>query len=238
MHSPLAPGASLGKAALCPLHRIEAAQLGFHTPCLHPLPSRCFASRPLTHGRNIPLCNSNQCEPVQHAQQTKPVLQSHSLSSEPTPTSFFCLFVVCGASVTLDVWLNCAVPNQLMPCAPLAVSSPPWGGGTRSKKKNQVGRDACALPDPYEPSWCFNVSVKEHTHFFLGLVPTPLMPQKKRGGRKDYTRELQLLRRLFVGFGRACCYFLAVLYLLIEMDWGLLWVLLVGFLRSTFLCIT
>ena len=42
--------------------------------------------------------------------------------------------------------------------------------------------------------------------------------KKKGGGRKDYTRELQLLRRLFVGFGRACCYFLAVLYLLIEMD--------------------
>ena len=95
----------------------------------------------------------------------------------------------------------------------------PLGGGTRSKKKKKktVGRDA--LPDPYEPSWCFNVSVKEHTHFFLGLVPTPLMPKKKKGGgRKDHTRELQLLRRLFVGFGRACCYFLAVLYLLIEMD--------------------
>ena len=61
---------------------------------------------------------------------------------------------------------------------------PLGGGGTRLKKKNQVGRDACALPDPYEPSWCFNVSVKEHTHFFLGLVPTPLMPKKKRGGKE------------------------------------------------------
>ena len=29
-----------------------------------------------------------------------------------------------------SVWLNGAVPNQLMPCAPLAVSSPPWGGDT------------------------------------------------------------------------------------------------------------
>ena len=83
------------------------------------------------------------------------------------------------------------------------------------------------LPDAYEPSWCFNVSVKENTHFFLGLVPTPLMNQnkkkrkkkkKKGGGKKNYTRELQLLRRLFIGYGRACCYFLAVLYLLIEMD--------------------
>ena len=30
------PRCLFGKAALCPLHRIEAAQLGFHTPCLHP----------------------------------------------------------------------------------------------------------------------------------------------------------------------------------------------------------
>ena len=46
-----------------------------------------------------------------------------------------------------------------------------------------------------------------------------MLKKKKIGGRrKDHTRELQLLRRLFVGFGRAYCYFHAGLYLLIEMD--------------------
>ena len=44
--------------------------------------------------------------------------------------------------------------------------------------------------------------------FFLIII--------NRGG--DYTRELQMLRRLFVGNGRTRCYFLAELYLLFMMD--------------------
>ena len=44
--------------------------------------------------------------------------------------------------------------------------------------KKKVRRNECAL-GPFEPSWCFNVSVKERTHSFLGLVPTPLMSKKK-----------------------------------------------------------
>ena len=50
--------------------------------------------------------------------------------------------------------------------------------------------------------------------------------------KKTHTREMQLLRRLtvgklqmlrrlFVGYGRASCYFLAEPYLLFVMDWGL-----------------
>ena len=43
-----------------------------------------------------------------------------------------------------------ALPNQFMPCAPLAVSSPPWGGDTSSKKKMSGGmfvhQDLFGLP--------------------------------------------------------------------------------------------
>ena len=67
-------------------------------------------------------------------------------------------------------------------CCPLS----PLGGAeqkNKKKKKKSEGNE-CAL-GPFEPSWCFNVSVKEHTHSLLGLVPTPMLSpkkKKKRGG--------------------------------------------------------
>ena len=71
-------------------------------------------------------------------------------------------------------------------------------------------------------SRCFHASFKKSIHSF-SLVSYPLRweKKKKKGGR-DCTRELQMLRRLFVGYGRASCYFLAELYLLFVMNWGLL----------------
>ena len=123
-------------------------------------------------------------------------------------------------------------PNQFMPCAPLAVFSPPLGGGTSSQKKEKnEWRDVCA-PGSFRPSTV--ASIKKNTRPF-STVPSSRrccsLPKKKKR-KRDHTRELQMLRRLFVGKGRAGCYFLAVLYLLFVMYWWLLWVFLVGFLRS------
>ena len=47
--------------------------------------------------------------------------------------------------------------------------------------------------------------------------------------KKNHTREMHLLRRFTVGNGRTRFYFLAELYLLFNMDWGLRWGFLVGF---------
>ena len=66
-------------------------------------------------------------------------------------------------------------------CCPLS----PLEGEVRNKrttKKKKVRGNECAL-GPFEMSWRFNVSVKEHTHSLLGLVPTPMpSKQKKRVG--------------------------------------------------------
>ena len=100
-----------------------------------------------------------------------------------------------------------ALPNQFMPCAPLAVSSPPWGGGdTSSKKKNEWG-DVCA-PRSFRPSTvgCSKASIKESTRPLFPLShPRFVLVRcsKKKKRKRDYTRELQMLRRLFVGNGRA-----------------------------------
>ena len=51
------------------------------------------------------------------------------------------------------------------------------------------------------------------------------IPKKKKKKTSGLHTQAQMLRRLFVGYDRACCYFLSVLYLLIELHWGLLWVL-------------
>ena len=64
-------------------------------------------------------------------------------------------------------------------CCPL---SPLRGRGAqqkKKKKKKKVRGNECAL-GPFESSWSFNVSVKEHTHSLLGLVPTPMLPKKKK----------------------------------------------------------
>ena len=93
---------------------------------------------------------------------------------------FFCLFVVCGASVTLDAdWI---VLCSISSCPVLRLLSPlPLGGGGRNKRtKKKVWGNECAL-GPFEPSWCFNVSVKEHTHSLLVSYPLLCCPKKKKG---------------------------------------------------------
>ena len=150
---------------------------------------------------------------------------------------FFCLFVVCGASVTLDAdWI---VLCSICSCPVLRLLSPlPLAGGCatkehKKKKRNKVRGNECAL-GPFEISWSFNVSVKEHTHSLLGLVPTPMPSKKKKKGGRMTTHASYIRYAAFDGYGRAYCYFLAVLYLLIEMDWVLPWVLLVDFCVASF----
>ena len=74
-----APGASLGKAALCLPHWIEQCRWdSMHLAWTPTRPNALPAGRSRT-AENLPLANSNQCEPVQHAQQTKLVFRSHPL---------------------------------------------------------------------------------------------------------------------------------------------------------------
>ena len=120
-------------------------------------------------------------EPVQHAQLTmhhlfhsltRFVLSPHLQVVSDYSLSF-------GASVTLGVWLNGTVPNQLKPRAPLAVSSP-WGGGGHDftpQKKKEVGGDAWALPDLFDlprPDAPMRVS-RRVLAFFHCLIPTSLL---------------------------------------------------------------
>ena len=75
----------------------------------------------------------------------------------------------------------------------------PLGGGTRSKKK-KVGRDACALPDPYGLFYMLQCEFQgEYPFFFLGLVPTSLLSDEKKKGEGLHTRAANAtppLRRL------------------------------------------
>ena len=110
------------------------------------------------------------------------------------------------------------MPNQLKPSAWLVLSSPP-GGGEEKKKV-----DACALPDPFGLPFLDALMRASRrlpaflhcrsTYFVVYHCPCGSLHKKK----KDYTRELQLLRRLNVGNGRTRCYFLAELYLLFVMN--------------------
>ena len=77
-----APGASLGKA-LCLLHWIEQCRWDSMRLTWTPTrPNALPAGRSRTAETYL-FANSNQCEPVQHAQQTKLVFRSHSLFLSP-----------------------------------------------------------------------------------------------------------------------------------------------------------
>ena len=56
--------------------------------------------------------------------------------------------------------------------------------------------------------------------------------------KKNHTREMHLLRRFTVGNGRTRFYFLAELYLLFMMDWGLRWGFLVSFCVALFFSVS
>ena len=134
--------------------------------------------------RNLPFCKFEPmwtCTTCTADQTGVPVSRAFS---EPSPTSFsaFSLFAEL-VSPLMPIESCCAQSAHALcsACCPLV----PLGGGgawhtTKKKKKEKwAWRNECAL-GPFEPSWCFNVSVKEHTHSFLGLVPTPLMSKKKK----------------------------------------------------------
>ena len=159
-----------------PLDR--AVQMGFHAPGLDPHPSKCFASRPLTYGRNLPLCKFEPMWTCTTCTADQTGLPFSLAFSEPSPTSFsaFSLFAEL-VSPLMPIELCCAQSAHAL-CSACCPLSPLGGGGAWHQKKKKVRRNECAL-GPFEPSWCFNVRVKEHTHSFLGLVPTPLMSKKK-----------------------------------------------------------
>ena len=78
-----APGASLGKAALCLPHWIEQCRWDSMRLAWTPTrPNALPAGRSRTAETYL-FANSNQFEPVQHAQQTKLVFRSHSLFLSP-----------------------------------------------------------------------------------------------------------------------------------------------------------
>ena len=183
---PRAPGASLDKAALCLPHWIEQCRWdSMHLAWTPTLPNALPVGRSRTAETYL-FANSNQCEPVQHAQQTKLVFRSHSFLLSPRLSVF--LPSLCGASVTLDAdWI---VLCSICSCPVLRLLSPlPLGEGggcvtkEHQKKKKNVKGNVCVL-GPFEISWSFNVSVKEHTYSLPGLVPTPMPSKnnKKNGG--------------------------------------------------------
>ena len=198
---------------------------GYNTSSLHPLPVQVPDTfRLRAHGLNMPLCDLNLCN-THSLPCFSPVSLVVILSPHLQVVSAFLLSL--GASVTLGVKSNGTVPNQLKPSAWLAISSPPGGEGTRrhyKKKTQKKGGDACALPDlsglPFLDAL---MRVSRRLLAFLHCpIPTTLLvdapvvrPTQKKN---DYTRELQLPRRLIVGNGRTRCYFLAELYLLFVMD--------------------
>ena len=208
----------------------------YNTSGLHPLPSRCYTLRPRAHGLNIPLCDLNLYNT--HSRLTGFTV-SLALFWAHTYKSFLpirCLLE--QVSPLMSDWIAlCPISSCLVLRLPFP---PPWGGDTTSPKKKKSGGGCLCTTGSFRPppSGCFNASIKENcksralrtwaldalTHdnpfrildfFFHCLLPTSLLfdapvEEEKRG--EDYTRE---------------------------QGWRLLWVLLVGFLRSSgFLCIT
>ena len=209
--------------------------MGFHAPGLDPHPSKCFASRPLTHGRNLPLCKFEPmwtCTTCTADQTGLPL----SLASSEPPTSFSA-FSFCGASVTLDAdWI---VLCSICSCPVLRLLSPlPLGGGggcatEEPKKKKKKWGEMCAPSDPLRYLGA-PMSVLRSTPILFLVSPTPMPSKKKKGGGRMTTHASYIRYAAFDGYGRSYCYFLAVLYLLIEMDWVLPWVLLVDFCVACF----
>ena len=112
-------------------------------------------------------------------------------------------------------------------CRLLRVSKFMWSAWQKKKEMRMLVH--CRILLAFSIS-LLDVCIKEIARFFSFVaLPTTLLADPSWFEKKNHTREMQMLRRLFVGNGRARCYFLAELYLLLVMDWRLLWVLLVGF---------
>ena len=106
----------------------------------------------------------------------------------------------------------------------------PWGGRGNdviSKKKKMRMLVHCRIYLALSISM-LDGCIKEIARF-PPLSLYPLLCFQMHRGKKNHTREMQLLRRFTVGNGRTRYYFPAELYLLFMMDWSLQWGFLVGF---------
>ena len=243
---PLSPlGAFPGEAGSCPLYRNGAVQ-AYNTSSLHPLPVKMPDTfRLRAHGLHMPLCDLNLCNmhrlPMHHRFHL-----SHSvLFWAHTCKSFLPYFdASCGKCY---LWCQiewhraqstqasqCLGQTVLGSCFPLPLK----GEGERrhcEHLKKKSDEDVSTLPDLWPSlSRCSDVCIQEIARFSaIVALPTTLIVDafavRSTQKKKNHTREMHLLRRFTVGNGRTRFYFLAELYLLFKMDWGLRWGFLVGF---------
>ena len=116
-----------------PLDR--AVQMGFHAPGLDPHPSKCFASRPLTHGRNLPLCKFELMWTCTTCTADQIGLPLSLAFSEPSPTSFsaFSLFAeLVSPLMPIELCYAQSAHALCSACCPLS----PLGGGEGAQQKN------------------------------------------------------------------------------------------------------
>ena len=124
--------------------------------------------------------------------------------------------------------------DQASLCLARAFLSPWGGGGTTSspaikKKKEMRMLVHCPIYFAFSITMLWGVHQGDCSFFLQSttlLVDAFVVCSTQK---KNHTREMHLLRRFTVGNGRTRFYFLAVLYLLFKMDWGLRWGFLVGF---------
>ena len=131
-----APGVSLNIAALCLPHWIEQCRWdSMHLAWTPTRPNALPAGRSRTAETYL-FANSNQCEPVQHAQQTKLVFRSHSLLLSPRLPAFL-PFRFAELVSPLTLIELCFAQSAHALCS-LAVPSPSWGGrGVRNQRKKK-----------------------------------------------------------------------------------------------------
>ena len=144
------------------------------------------------------LCQAAYARPKPTSLQIQTNVNLYNMQSRPNWSSaltrffwalayqFFCLFVVCGASVTLDAdWI---VLCSICSCPVLRLLSPLLLGGggcttkNKKKKKETKWEEMSALSDPLRHLGA-SMSVLRSTHI-LFLVSYPLLcrPKKKKKG--------------------------------------------------------
>ena len=186
--------------------------MGFHATGLDPHLLKVFLPTYRPRMAETPLfANPNQGEPVQHAQRTLVVLQSHPLQSESTLTSFS-YYSLSAEQVSPSRLVLCSISS----CPVLrSMSPPPLGGGGKRKKTR------------WEKRWCIRtfwatLAIQcqwSRLHdVFLGFVSDDPYKKKSWCACRPHTRATFATPPL-VGYGHAHCYFMAVLYLLIKMNW-------------------
>ena len=154
---------------------------------------------------NIPLCDLN----LWHACSWSCITTfTFSLASLSPPLQAVYYLLCPFEQVSPLVSDRMAPPNQFMPCAPLAVSSPPWGGGDTSpqNEKNDEWRDGCA-PSCFRPFTvgCSKASIKENARPLFRCPFHVVEKKRERGTTHEYCKcyaasssarvELMLLSR-------------------------------------------